>query len=57
MIWRPYPYPSIVLPDPGVLAKYGKLAAYVMRALRKKAKAKGREHQEWLDQKGLNIFR
>jgi hypothetical protein len=46
-----------MLPDPEVLVKYGKLAAYVMRALRKKARAKGREHQKWLNQNGLNIFR
>jgi hypothetical protein len=57
MILQPNPWPPLVLPDPEILIKYGKLAASAMRALRKKARAKGREHQDWLNQNGLNIFR
>ncbi|MDR1642236.1 MAG: hypothetical protein LBT59_21300 [Clostridiales bacterium] len=44
-IFRPNPYPPITLPDPEVLLKYGKLSLIILRALKKKAKEKGKEHK------------
>lgn len=47
-IFSSNPLPPITLPDPEVLGKYGKLALSALHALRKKAKAKGKEHGEFM---------
>jgi hypothetical protein len=57
MILQPNPWHPIALPDPEVLGKYGEPAASALRALRRRAKAKGKEDRKWLKQNGLNIFR
>jgi hypothetical protein len=45
-----------MLPDPEVLVKYGKLAASAMRALREKAKTKGKEHKQGIrDRYGVDM--
>lgn len=40
--------PPLLVPEPEVLLKYGKLALVLTRLARKKAKKKGREHREWM---------
>lgn len=50
MIRPPYPWapPPILLPDPEVLAKYGIMAARLLRMAKNKAKLKGKEHKRFL---------
>lgn len=45
----PNPYPPILLPDPDVLLKYGKVTLAVLRELRKMVKEKGKEHKQQLE--------
>jgi len=46
MMRPPYPYPPIILPDPEVLQKYGKIAVCLLRLAKKRATDKGREHKK-----------
>lgn len=46
---RPSPWDylkiMLMLPDPDVVAKYGRLSGSLLREARKRAKQKGREHR------------
>ncbi len=51
MIRPPYPfppYPPIMIPDPEVLHKYGRIGMCLLRLAKNRATQKGREHKKIL---------